>query len=535
MQEARIKRGLRFNILVYLGVMMFTALVLTSFVIFKLTATTFSQLEIRRASDSISSFSMGLSLLFDREGVLNKEYLGLIQTIAVELGGEMNIEQLVIVDNSGTPIAKGGTKDGLSELVLDDLLSAMRARETVVTATPRGIGLMSFGLKELTISSPIMRGRRVLGGVKAVFSLEELERNLSITREALIAFVISSTILIMGFGAYYLSRTVIKPIKELVSATENFADGKDAQLEIATQDELGFLAKSFKDMAERIKHRETQLEENLKTLAQVNRDLLTTRNELISSEKRASVGILAQGVAHEIGNPLSAVLGYLEILKKNPSADEWQKDIIKRAEREVERINEIIKELLNYARPSETELMPVDIREVINALITLISGQKKFVGIKIVTELDNDIPLVRANRNKLLQVLVNLTFNSADAMRNGGELIIGAGKRFYTGPASPSFNQAGALTKLDKGAQVIEIWVKDNGAGMTPEVLAKIFDPFFTTKEPGEGTGLGLAISSLILEQFGARLTVESELGKGTTCTITFPLKEEPYIKDQAA
>jgi signal transduction histidine kinase len=81
----------------------------------------------------------------------------------------------------------------------------------------------------------------------------------------------------------------------------------------------------------------------------------------------------------------------------------------------------------------------------------------------------------------------------------------------------------------------VEIWVKDNGAGMTPEVLSKIFDPFFTTKEPGEGTGLGLAISSLILEQFGARLTVESELGKGTTCTITFPLKEEPYIKDQAA
>lgn len=535
MHEARIKRGLRFNILVYLGVMMFTALVLTSFVIFKLTATTFSQLEIRRASDSMSSFSMGLSLLFDREGMLNKEYLGLLQTIAVELGGEMNIEQLVIVDNSGTPIAKGGTKEGLNKLVLDDLLSAMRARETVITATPHGIGLMSFGLKELTISAPIMRGRRVLGGVKAVFSLDELERNLEITREALIAFVISSTILIMGFGVYYLSRTVIKPIRELVSATENFAEGKDAQLEVASQDELGFLAKSFKDMAERIRHREAQLEENLKTLAQVNRDLLATRNELISSEKRASVGILAQGVAHEIGNPLSAVLGYLEILKKSPSADEWQKDILKRAEREVERINEIIKELLNYARPSETELMPVDIREVINALITLISGQKKFVGIKIITELDNDIPIVRANRNKLLQVLVNLTFNSADAMRNGGELIIGAGKRFYSGPGSPSFNQAGALTKFDKGAQVVEIWVKDNGAGMTPEVLSKIFDPFFTTKEPGEGTGLGLAISSLILEQFGARLTVESELGKGTTCTITFPLKEEPYIKDQAA
>lgn len=535
MEKARIRRGLRFNILVYLGVMMLTALVLAGFVIFKLTATTFSQLEIRRASDSINSFSMGLSLLFDKEGALNKEYSALVQTIAVELGGQMNIERLVIVDSSGALIAKGGTRDGLKELPLDDLLSAMRAKETVVTTTPKGVGLLSFGLTELTISSPILRGRRVLGGVKAVFSLEELERNLTITRQALIAFVVSSTILIMAFGVYYLSRTVIKPIKELVRATQDFAEGKDAQLEISTSDELGFLAKSFYEMAQRIKRRELQLEENLKTLAEVNRDLIRTRSELISSEKRASVGILAQGVAHEIGNPLSAVLGYLEILKKNPSADAWQKDILKRAEKEVERINEIIKELLNYARPSETEFSSVDVKEVVNALVTLISGQKKFVGIKITTELADNIPLVKADRNKLLQVLVNLAFNAADAMRGGGELIIGAAIRFFKPPKSASFNQSGALTKLDKDSQVVEIWVKDNGTGMTPEVLAKIFDPFFTTKEPGEGTGLGLAISSLILEHFGARLTVESELGKGTTCTITFPLQGEPYIENQAA
>lgn len=526
--KKRFRLGLRFNILVYMGVLMLTAVVLTSLVLFKITVTNLTQLEIRRGQDSLQSLQMSLGLLFEEGKPFNPQYLGFVQAMVNEVSHELNLDRVLVVDADGHVLAKNAADLSFNGLDLD-LEQAMKTRDPAITLVQKGTGFLSSGIRELSIAVPITRGRRVLGGIKATFSVAELDNNIRITQRVLFTFVATSTVLILAFGIYYLSRTVINPINKLVQVTDKFAEGDlDARIELAEENELSYLADAFNNMAVRIREHQRKLEDYVQELEEVNRDLRHTRSELIYSEKRASVGQLAEGVAHEIGNPLSAVLGYMEILKKSRQYGEMELDMIERSEREIGRINEIIRELLHYSRPPEADMGLVDVAEAVRALMTLIGGQRRFMGVKIRLEVEHDLPVVVADRNRLLQVLVNLAFNAADAMPEGGTLDIGAARRQYRGPASDNFVEAGDVARsIKKGDPVLELWLRNTGAGMTSEVLARILDPFYTTKEPGQGTGLGLSISSRILEQFGARLLIESEPGQGTACTITFPLEAE--------
>lgn len=519
------KPGLRFNILVYLGVMMLMAVFLTSLVLFKITVATLTQLEVRRAESAIDSLQMSIAFLFDRDKDFQARNLGFLQAMANEIAETLNLERLIITLPDGKILARSFRKSspGGSD---PELGLAMKAKDRVVTLEQKGIGFWGSGVRELSVAVPIMRGNRVLGGIKATFSVAELDRNIRITQQLLLSFVGASTVLIMAFGVYYLSRTVIWPIRKLLSVTGEFAGGNlDARAELEEQNELGQLGRSFNEMAQSIRNNQRQLEENLHRLAEVNRDLKRARAELIYSEKMSTVGQLAQGVAHEIGNPLSAVLGYLEILNKSPNCKANERDLIARSEREIGRINEIIRELLHYSRPADGKPTTMDVGEIVGALVTLIEGQKRFFGIEIIQSVASDIPLVLADRNQLLQVLVNLAFNAADSMKDGGKLEVGAGSRAYTGPVTDNFVEAGDVAhQIAKGAPVVEVWLKDTGHGIAPETLERVFDPFFTTKDPGQGTGLGLAISSRILEAYHARLRIESTPQTETTCTITFPI-----------
>ena len=519
-----LRTGLRFNIAVYMGTLMLTAVILTSLVLFKITVTNLTQLEIRRGQDSLQSLQMSLGLLFEEGKPFNPQYIGFVQAMVYQLSHQLNVERLIVVDADGRTLASNFHSEP-NKGVDPDIGLAMRSRDPVIKLVQSGTGLLSSGIREMSIAVPITRGRRVLGGIKATFSVAELDNNIRMTQRILFTFVAASIVLIMAFGVYYLSRMVINPINKLVKVTGRFAEGDlDARIEMKEENEMAYLAGAFNEMAVRIREQMRKMEDYVQKLEEVNRDLRHTRAELIYSEKRASVGQLAEGVAHEVGNPLSAVLGYLEILNKNIRG-EMERDLIERSEREIGRINEIIRELLHYSRPAEADMGLVDAAETLRALVTLIGGQKRFLGVEIRQEAEKDLPQIIAGRNGLLQVLVNLAFNAADAMPEGGTLEIGAAQRPYAGPMSDNFVEAGYVTlQIQKGEPVVELWLRDTGTGMAPDVLARILDPFYTTKEPGKGTGLGLSISSRILEQFGARLLIESQPGKGTTCVITFPL-----------
>jgi len=217
----------------------------------------------------------------------------------------------------------------------------------------------------------------------------------------------------------------------------------------------------------------------------------------------ASVGKLSAGVAHEIGNPLSIIIGYLEFLSRSSNLNEQERESLKRAEEETRRINQIIKELLDYSRPLSQTYEPVDINQVIDETLNLVKFQKGFDRIQTELKLEDSLPPVMGNRNQIKQVLINLLLNARDAMPEGGILTI----------------------RTTKENQHIQIEVIDSGVGISEQNLKKIFDPFFTTKEPGKGIGLGLSISLKLVETMGGKIEVESKPGQGSTFRLKLKTK----------
>ncbi len=254
----------------------------------------------------------------------------------------------------------------------------------------------------------------------------------------------------------------------------------------------------------------TPLTETNEVLA-ILRDITHRRGlerQLMHAEKLASVGILAAGVAHEIGNPLSAISGYAQLLGKDEVSAEERREFAGFIVSQSERIDRIIRDLLDYSRPSPYQGQTVQVNQAIEAVLNMFFTSKRLANynLDIKRDLGRNLPRVRIDRDQLQQVVLNMAMNAAQAMEEGGRLTISTGRR--------------------------EDWVKitfsDTGPGIAQGHLMLIFDPFFTTKQPGQGTGLGLSICDRIVSQAGGRIEVESALGRGTTFTVWLPAVREP-------
>jgi signal transduction histidine kinase len=270
--------------------------------------------------------------------------------------------------------------------------------------------------------------------------------------------------------------------------------------------------------------------------------------ELTRSEKLASIGRFAAGVAHEVGNPLGAILGYTSILQESLDDGSEGSEYLSRIEVEIQRINKIIRELLDFSRPSVVEIKEVDLNEVIEDCLSLLSYQESFKNITPVLELKKGLSPVQVDQSQIQQVFVNLIINAVDAMPDGGTLTVKTdghifkktqnandeGQRRRQGdPADSDYTHLRQshvtehpLAALRRGTHVVSASVTDTGCGIAPEDLEKIFDPFFTTKDPDKGTGLGLSISMRILESFRGRIEVESQPGEGSTFRILLPVQK---------
>jgi len=237
----------------------------------------------------------------------------------------------------------------------------------------------------------------------------------------------------------------------------------------------------------------------LTQLREKNEQLGRLQAELVASDRLATVGKLASGVAHEVGNPLSGILGYLSVIRMLSKQPELL-DVAQRIEAEVQRIDTIVRALLELGRPSRGKASVVDVRSVIDSCIQLLSAGSDFRNVQISVEAPSQL-FLRAESGPLSQVIINLLINSAQAMNASGKITV-------TGRAE------GAVGHLT---------VEDVGPGIAPEVLAHLFEPFFTTKPPGQGTGLGLAVSRHLLTQFEGQLSASNRPGGGACFTITLP------------
>jgi two-component system NtrC family sensor kinase len=235
----------------------------------------------------------------------------------------------------------------------------------------------------------------------------------------------------------------------------------------------------------------------------------------LQAEKLASVGLLAAGIAHEINNPLTGVLTFAHLVRAklpdgSPEAEDM--DIIIR---ETKRCAGIIRRLLDFAREKKPEVTLGDLNAVVRETVQFVDHQAGFQNIAFSAELDAQLPSLWMDANQIKQVLINLIVNARDAMGERGRLTICTRRLptlFSLGPGR-------------RAVPAVELTVTDSGCGIPQEHLPKIFDPFFTSKEPGKGVGLGLSVGYSIIRAHGGQISVESEVGRGTTFRIVLPVE----------
>ncbi len=243
---------------------------------------------------------------------------------------------------------------------------------------------------------------------------------------------------------------------------------------------------------------------DLKGKSKVEKELKRAQEHLAQSEKMASLGQLAAGVAHEINNPLTGVLFYASLIQERTDLDEKIHEDLSYIVEDANRCKEIVKSLLVYSRTAGTKKAIVQFNDIVEQSLNLIRDQKKFRNIKIKRALSPEMMLIHADKSKLNQVIINLVMNAADAMKNAGTITLSSYKM--------------------EAIKKVFLEIKDTGNGILHKDLRRIFDPFFTTKEVGKSTGLGLSIVYGIIQEHDAKISVKKTGAKGTTFIIEFPL-----------
>ncbi|UCC72566.1 MAG: cache domain-containing protein [Gemmatimonadota bacterium] len=318
-----------------------------------------------------------------------------------------------------------------------------------------------------------------------------------------LAITLGGAILAVGLS-YLISRTVSVPIKQLVYASREVARGNlDAQVAVRSNDELAELANAFNQMASALRRMKGDLQEWGRTLEEKVRqrtdELVAMQARVAQSERLASVGMLAAGVAHEINNPLGGILALTALTLEDLPQDDPNRENLEEVVGQCERCREIVKGLLEFSRQSETGAERIAINETLEDTLSLIEKQSLFFNIRLLKHLDPELPAVTGDKSQLQQVFINIIMNAVQAMAERGTLTL------VTRRAADGF---------------VEVVICDTGCGIAASEIDHIFDPFYSTKGGGEGTGLGLSIAYGIVAKHHGSIAVESEPGKGSTFTI---------------
>ena len=329
-----------------------------------------------------------------------------------------------------------------------------------------------------------------------------------------IALVAAEVVVFLLYGRSLVSRLVLRPLDRVIAAADAVADGDlDARAPDAATRDFATLAERLNRMTDR---------------------LLDAQSQLVRSEKLASIGRLAAGVAHEVGNPLGAVGTYVEVLRRRGGTAD--PEITAGIARELERIDLIVRSLLDYARPHEDPLQPVDAGEVAAGAFELLKAQGAFRGVRGQVDVSRDVPRILGRAHVLEQALVNLLLNAVDAAPDGA-IVIGARRWAYEpGHAAPKRSSDAAQVahprlperrpsriEFAAGQLGALLFVSDSGSGVGPGDRDKVFEPFYTTKEPGRGTGLGLAIVARSVDEMGGVVWVDEAREGGAVFKMFFP------------
>jgi signal transduction histidine kinase len=317
----------------------------------------------------------------------------------------------------------------------------------------------------------------------------------------LIANIIFALILITLAIIY--SRRITTPIHKLIDATNRIGRGDlDKKIELTTNDEIQILANEFELMRQKLQESYQGMEEKIQKRT---RELQEAQAQISHQEKMASLGMMAAGIAHEIGNPLTSISSMVQIIKRknaDPKTGEYISNILKN----IERISRIVRELVDFSRPSSYEEAPADINEIIKSAVGIIKYDRRSKNLVYHLLLDSNLPETVLVSDHLLQVFLNILINAVDASEDYG-------------------NKIEVKSYVKNGN--IHVDIADNGCGIPDDIQKKIFEPFYTTKEVGKGTGLGLTVSYGFIEKLKGEIKVKSNVGSGSTFIITIPIRSQ--------
>jgi signal transduction histidine kinase len=406
------------------------------------------------------------------------------------LADQPQIDRIRIVDHRLRPTALA-TRSFLRHDVPADVL-----RRVAETGQEEGF---SAGRRQTVFSYilPIRAdGGAIVGTMEVAHQLSRIEERV---RDATWDIVVRLTLLALSMTlltGLVLQRVVLRPLSHLMVGIRDLGRGASARpLPVKRRDELGRVAEAFNTMT-------TQLQAARRQLMLETDHALDLEQQLRHSATLAVAGRLASGVAHEVGTPLNIISGQVEYIFQhlppgNPLGEELNVIV-----EQIDRMSAMIRSLLDTVRPVMPEIRPTALKEVIDRLLLLVQHAARRHGVSLDVSIPDDLPPVRADRNQLQQVVINVLMNAFEAARPSGNVQVRARRAARaTGPG-------------------VEIEVRDTGPGIPASLLPRIFEPFFSTKPPGEGTGLGLPICRDILKTFGGEITVQSVPGAGATSVV---------------
>ncbi|MGB5686635.1 MAG: HAMP domain-containing sensor histidine kinase [Candidatus Electrothrix sp.] len=374
----------------------------------------------------------------------------------------------------------------------------------------------------LVNARPLMKQGEIVGAVSVVRSLDALSQTLWETEKTVLVYLLINILVLGAIGFFRMTRLVIRPVERLVALANQYS--RHDPFRFVMEDsggEFGKLSTSLNSMLVRIDEDRHTLQRTVTALEVANQTLKKQQQEMVRAEKLASVGRMAAGLAHEIGNPLSVVQGYIGILLGSKGQSEQHKDFLRRSELEVQRIDKLIRQLLDFSRTAKGNPKIFPLHELLHSVLEMVKIQAVFRGIIIDADFTAEEDGVYADHEQLRQVFVNCLLNSADAIHM-------AEQEDGPGVAHKKKGRVSVTTALQcllkKGAPQLLVCISDNGIGIIEEDLPVVFDPFYTSKEPGKGTGLGLSVSRSLVETAGGTMELKNGIGRGSRMLITLPL-----------
>lgn len=547
-----LRPGLRWQIVCALTVVMAAASFLIGVVVLKITTQSIIDQEVNAATTLISVLQHSIDSICygSDQAFLSKDTNWRMQRLVRLCSLEEKVGSVLVTDRNGLVLASSELAQVGTTFRDDDLLQALHAPASACHSPQRPQVLIHRAGSELLLSAPFCVKDQVVGAIRMSLPLAGVHEAISRSFRLIVSYIIFTSLVIIVFGWFLFSRFILKPIRKLVTATESIAQG-EYRLSLAEENrnEIGQLTFAFRRMADRIDEHQKKLEQQIRALEALNRELQQSQREVLASEKLAMVGKLAAGIAHEIGNPLSAILGYISLLQKQGTSSSEAHDYLLRVEKELNRINNTIRGLLDFSRVQKVEITTIAVKELIEDSLALVAHQKRFEHITVTFHAEEDLWPVKVDAQQFTQVILNLLLNAGEAIRGKGEVMVAADRavlrsttltcfaprsREVWSPQVPDFGFWAKEVVLEQPAPdtetpVVRIVVADNGEGINADNLPRIFDPFFTTRQPGTGTGLGLAVCARIVESCRGTLLVRSRPGEGTAFLILLPAEGKSH------